>query len=127
MKQEEQKQPTHWIYKYVNHPHEMWFRQKALSLSMSRSYEYCIHCYVQGLIRNSDSPYLLYMLGCTLGHVGESEMGIKVLSRAIELNPTFADAYIERGLNRARVGEIDSSNQDYQEARTIEPDILIPK
>jgi tetratricopeptide (TPR) repeat protein len=119
--------PTHWSYKFVKDPREMHYRSKSLSESIQQKYADCIKTCEEGLQHYHDSPYLMYMLGRSLGDLGENEKGIEVLTRVIEHHPNFADAYIERGRCKAQLKDIKGAKEDFSIAKEIEPYIELPR
>ena len=118
--------PTHWFYKFVKDPREMHYRSKSLSESMQQKYADCIKTCEEGLQHYQDSPYLMYMLGRTLGDIGKIEKGIEILTRVIKHHPNFADAYIERGRCKANLKDIKGAQEDFSSAKEIEPYIDLP-
>lgn len=126
-------QPTHWIYKKVVDPIEMNYRNSALRKSLIGDYDQVVNICMKGLKKYPKSPYLYYMLGRTLGDIGEISTdnqkfneGIIVLNHVIDLYPDFADACVERGRIQIYLSNQDEAIRDFLHAREIEPGIDLP-
>lgn len=126
IKKMENENPTHWIWKYVNDPIELNYRHSALQNSMIGRYDICIDLCETGLKKYPNSPYFLYMLGRTLGDLGNYESALNVLNHTIQLFPDFADVLIERGSIKANMGYFEEGLIDFKSAKTIEPTIMLP-
>jgi tetratricopeptide (TPR) repeat protein len=131
IKKNEIEAPTHWIYKYVDDPIEMNYRDRSLRKSMIGHYDEAVKICVAGLEKFPNSPYLIYMLGRTLGDIGKASNdnqklseGITALNKVISLYPDFADAYVERGVIKRFQNDTDGANEDFTKANNIEPGIL---
>ena len=127
IKKLEKEHPTYWEYKHVVNPQEYSFRVKALGHSMLKEYDQCMTACRSGLGINPKSPFLLYIMGRALGDFGQLGDGLKNLSKAIELYPNFADAYIERGAIYWKMGEYAKSRKDYMTAKNLEDTIQLPQ
>lgn len=124
-------EPTHWIYKNVADPIEMNYRDRSLQKSMIGHYDEVVKICMSGLEKYPNSPYLLYMLGRTLGDIGKASNdnqkfneGITALNHVIDLYPNFADAYVERGVIKRFQNNTAGANEDFIKANSIEPGIL---
>lgn len=53
------------------------------------------------------------------------EEAIVKLDKAIELNPVFIEAYINRGADKAALGKTEAAIKDYQKVLTIDPDNML--
>lgn len=133
IKNKEIEEPTHWIYKNVTDPIEMNYRDRSLRKSMIGHYDEVVKICMKGLEKYPNSPYLLYMLGRTLGDIGKASNdnqkyneGISVLNHVIDLYPDFADAYVERGTIKIYLSSEDGAFRDFIQAREIEADIDLP-
>ena len=63
-----------------------------------------------------------YTRGRASSEKGEVDKAIEGYTKAIELNPKFAQAYYQRGLAYARKGEVDKAIEDYTKAIELDPD-----
>jgi len=131
IKNKEIEAPTHWIFKHVSDPVEMNYRNKSLQKSMIGHYDEVVKICLNGLEKYPDSPYLLYMLGRTLGDIGKAtddnqkfREGIGLLNYVIDLCPDFADAYVERGIIKKLQNDTIGANEDFIKANTIEPGLV---
>jgi tetratricopeptide (TPR) repeat protein len=96
-------------------------------------YDDVVKICMNGLEKYPNSPYLLYMLGRTLGDIGKTSHnnqkfneGITILNHVIDLYPNFADAYVERGTIKFNLTNQDGAIHDFLQAKEIEPDIDLP-
>jgi len=126
IKKQEQIAPTHWSYKYISNPVEMNYRQQALLKSMTGQYDEVIKICRAGLEKFPDSPYLLYMVGRSFLDIQEFSKSIEILDYVVSKYPDFADCYIERGVCKQNLGDIDGAKKDFLIARKIEPSISLP-
>ena len=60
-------------------------------------------------------------LGCHYDNVGNYEQAISNYDQAIELNPSYADAYTNRGKDYRRKGEYDQAIRDLNQAIELNP------
>jgi len=127
LEEKQKAEPTHWIYKFVKNSEEYRCRSISLVYSMRGDFEKCLEFCNKGLKINPKSPYLLYIKGRTKGDISDFKGGLSELDRAIKFYPNFADAYIERGSIKAKLGDSKGAEKDYSTAKKIEPSIIIPK
>ncbi|MFH2028957.1 MAG: hypothetical protein ABIJ08_07480, partial [Nanoarchaeota archaeon] len=80
----------------------------------------------KGLKINPNSIYLLQMRGRSHGDIGSFKEGLRDLNKAIKLKSYYTDAFVERGYIKQKMGDQKGANEDYTEARNIEPGIIIP-
>lgn len=92
----------------MNHKH----RRVALSLVF-----FLASCVVS-------TPRGLYQRSVEAIAQGEYDRGISGLSRAIESDPKFAEAYVSRGIAYAETGNINKAIADYQTALTLNPKLV---
>ena len=59
--------------------------------------------------------------GTALMSQNKVEAAIASYTRAIELNPRYAEAYVRRGMARRAAGDLAGSIEDYEKAAAIEP------
>ncbi|HJX06206.1 MAG TPA: tetratricopeptide repeat protein [Candidatus Nanoarchaeia archaeon] len=52
---------------------------------------------------------------------------LKDLNKCIKIKPDYADAYVERGLIKQRMGDLKGAENDYKKAKEIEPTIQLPR
>jgi len=120
--------PDRMIFQKVTNPEEFQARSRALNYSMLTDYDKAIEYADKGLKINPESAYLFYIKGRSEGDTGLFAEGIKDLTEAIRLEPNYADAFVERGYIKEKMGEVGVSGcwNDYDTALTIEPSIAIP-
>ena len=63
-----------------------------------------------------------YNRGITYSENGEVERAIEDYTKAIELNPKFAQAYYQRGVAYSKKGEVECAIEDYTQAIALKPD-----
>jgi len=119
----EKQLPTNSIYQQVKNADEYKLRQDALHYSMIGEYENAIDACNKGLEINPLSMYLLYMKGRTESDLGLHEEGLKSLTKAIAIKKDYADAYVERGRTRQKMGDMVGAIKDYEKADSIEPGV----
>lgn len=81
----------------------------------------------KGLKINPNSAFLLYFRGRSKGDLREVEEGLKDLNKCIKINSDYAEAYIERGYLKQKIGDTKGAEEDYKKAKEIDPNILLPK
>ena len=118
--------PDRMIFQKVKNPEEFKARFHALQYSMAGDYYKAIEYADKGLKINPESAYLFYIKGRSEGDVGLFAEGIKDLTEAIRLEPNYADAFVERGYIKDRMGDANGAAQDYGKALDIEPTIILP-
>jgi len=118
------KYPNILIFQDIKTPKEHRARFDALHYSMIGEYEKSIECANNGLEENPKSAYLLYLRGRTKGDIGLFEEGKRDLDEAIKIKPNFADAFIERGYIKDKMGDIEGAEEDYKVGESIESNIL---
>ena len=123
-----QEHPYRMIFQKVKNPEEFQARSLALHYSMTGDYYKAIEHADKGLKINSESAYLFYIKGRSEGDIGLFAEGIKDLTEAIRLEPNYADAFVERGYIREKMGDVGVGGfwDDYDTALTIEPSIVLP-
>ena len=122
-----EKNPTHALYQGVKNPQDYNMRFLAMQQSMIGNYDSAIEYASKGLKINPESHYLYYIRGRSYGDKGEFDLGIKDLSKAVELRVDFADAYVERGVIKKRQGKKTEADADFTKAQELEPSIQLPK
>jgi tetratricopeptide (TPR) repeat protein len=70
-------------------------------------------------VENNAEKY--YKLGIARHRKGEYDRSIEEYSRAIETNPRYLKAYINRGVAYARKGQLDQAISDYTMAMELNP------
>lgn len=120
--------PDRMIFQKVKNPEEFRARFHALHYSMTGDYDKAIEHADKGLKINPESAYLFYIRGCSKGDIGAFDGGIKDLSEAIRLKPNYADAFVERGHIKEKMGDVGVGGcwNDYDTALTIEPSVVLP-
>jgi len=120
--------PDRMIFQKVKNPEEFQARSLALHYSNVGDYYKAIEYADKGLKINPESAYLFYIKGRSEGDIGLFAEGIKDLSEAIRLEPNYADAFVERGYIREKMGDVGVGGcwDDYDTALTIEPSIVLP-
>jgi len=83
--------------------------------------------YVLGCQAQSMQWETHYKNGTTLVIDGEYEEAIVELSKAIELDPEYADAYYNRGLAYNRSGEVAKAISDYEKCIELSDDPEVAK
>ena len=75
-----------------------------------------------------DLPFLsfdrhkwLFVRANSLGELGEYDKAINDLSKAIEINPEYADAYFVRGFVYFNLGQTDAADKDLEKAIELDP------
>lgn len=64
----------------------------------------------------------LYNLGLQKARQGDLEGAIKEFSRALKVNPLFADAYYKRAVTRFDFGDLPGAIEDYNEVLQVHPE-----
>jgi len=120
--------PDRMIFQKVKNPEEFQARFHALHYSMAGDYYKAIEHADKGLKINPESAYLFYIKGRSERDVGLFAEGIKDLTEAIRLEPNYADAFVERGYIKHKMGDVGVGGcwNDYDTALTIEPSIVLP-
>ena len=67
-----------------------------------------------------------FSIGSLLGQQKQLSKAIEAYREAILLNPKFAEAYINRGIAKAKLGEVDSVIADFEKAIRVRPDYALP-
>jgi tetratricopeptide (TPR) repeat protein len=80
----------------------------------------------KGIKINPNSIYLLQMRGRSYGDIGSFKEGLRDLNKAIKLKPDYADAFVERGYIKQKMGDEKGANEDYTKARKIDSGIVLP-
>lgn len=71
---------------------------------------------VDGLVKKGNDLYMS----------GDYRKSIKELSRAIELNPSYAPAYVSRGYAYGKLGQADMKKSDFKLAKRLDSRIQLP-
>ena len=115
------------IFEGVKNPEEFDCRRKSLYYSIMGAPEKSMEYADKGLEINPRSAYLLYMRGRAKGDTNRFEEGIEDLSVALKLKPSFADALVERGYIKQKIGDTKGAEEDYKKAREIDPSVVLPE
>jgi Flp pilus assembly protein TadD len=75
-----------------------------------------------GWLRKTARDYLLEGTGQSMR--GEYERAIVMLSKAIDLDPQYAEAYMNRGIAYLESGQVEKALQDFSESLRLEPNAL---
>jgi len=120
--------PDRMIFQKIRNPEEFQARSRALNYSMLADYNKAIEYANKGLKINPEGVYLFYIKGRSEGDIGLFAEGIKDLTEAIRLEPNYADAFVERGYIKEKMGDegVGGCWNDYDTALTIEPSIVLP-
>lgn len=115
------------IHQDVKNPEEFQMRNHALYFSMKGNLEMVIEYATKGIKINPNAAYLFYMRGRSKGDLKLFKEGIKDLSMAISLKPKYADAFVERGYIKQKMGNAEGAEKDYKKAKEIDPSMVLPK
>lgn len=63
--------------------------------------------------------------GTALMSKNQVDAAIESFTRAIELSPNYAEAYVQRGLAKRARGDLEGSIQDYEKAVSIDPKSIV--
>ena len=63
--------------------------------------------------------------GSALMSKNQFDAAIETYTRAIELSPNYAEAYVQRGLAKRARGDLQGSIQDYEKAAAIDPKSVV--
>ena len=63
--------------------------------------------------------------GTTLMSMNKVDAAIESYTRAIEVSPNFAEAYIQRGLAKRARGDLTGAIEDYEKAASIDPKSIV--
>jgi len=66
-------------------------------------------------------PNVYFNRGFAYGRIGQYDQAISDLTKALEINPRFADAYLFRADAYAQIGKYDQAISDYTKALEINP------
>ncbi len=120
-----QQMPTDFIFKDVKSIEEYVLREKAVHHSMIEEYQVCVDYCNQGLEKNQDSPYLLYLRGRTFSDMGQFKNAMDDLVRAIKLRDDFGDAWYEIGVIHHKTNNMDEAMLAYYQAQKYDPQYKI--
>jgi len=76
---------------------------------------------MEGQVPTPEQSLLYYKRGLSYFATGDSLRAVADYNRAIELNPTSADALVGRGLLRSQAGDLDAALVDFDQAIKIDP------
>ncbi len=86
-------------------------------------YKESVTHYTNALENDLQQPRIYNIRGNALVAIGKVERGIEDFSKAIELYPGYAIAYVNRGEAFLREGKIDKAFQDYNLAIELQPEL----
>ena len=92
------------MLKNIKSSEELELRQKALIYTNLNKGHKAIDCLEKAIRINPEGAYSYYLKGRIKGDMTYFEEGMKDLSKAIELDNSFADAYSERGNIKIKLG-----------------------
>jgi tetratricopeptide (TPR) repeat protein len=72
------------------------------------------HCFNQAILLRPKFPLALYSRALTNSGIGEEDVAIADYDRVIELCPTFAEAYVNRGSNYFRKKNAKAAIEDFE-------------
>jgi tetratricopeptide (TPR) repeat protein len=72
----------------------------------------------------TNNPYVYTELASISSDESEFEKAIEYNNKAIELNPEFVEAYINRGLAYSHIGNHNCAEKDFSKARDLKPDFI---
>ena len=75
----------------------------------------------QAQAQSSATARELAKKGTLLMSGNKVEAAIETYTRAIELSPNYADAYVKRGMAKRAKGDLEGSIEDYEKAVSIDP------
>lgn len=88
---------------------------------LHRSYLKAEKLYHQLLQRKPSDPYIMNNLGCLYYYQNRISEAIAEWSKAIEINPKLAVAYLNRSLGKNKQFDFEGAKEDQEKARNIDP------
>src|SRR3989338_10020133 len=125
-------QPNNPFFQDIKNKEEFLMRNHVLSLAALMAAddiefsEACIKIIEQadkGLEINPNSAYLLYFRGRSRGDLGKFEEGLKDLNKCLKIKQDYADAYVERGYIRQKIGNNSGAKNDYEKGVHFDPNL----
>jgi tetratricopeptide (TPR) repeat protein len=100
------------------------FLNQGITAASQKRYNEALACYNRGLeshpgVRNR--AVLLCNRGTALGHLRRRDESATDYDEAIRLDPTFFQAYFNRGINHRELGRIPEAIRDFNEALRLNP------
>ena len=77
--------------------------------------------YQQILQTDHSQPVALHLLGLIAHQVGDNEVAVDLITRALAVNPDFAEAYSNLGIALQDLGRLDDAVANYHKALAIKP------
>jgi len=77
--------------------------------------------YRQVLQTDSNQPVAMHLLGVIAHQVGDDEVAVDLISKAIDIEPDYAEAHNNLGLALQALGRSDDAATSYRKAITIKP------
>lgn len=78
----------------------------------------------KGLKINPEGTYFLLMRGRSYGDLGQYDKALSDLDKAIDLKPDYADAFVERGYVKQKMGDLRGAEEDYNKGLKIDPSFM---
>ncbi len=122
-------QPNDPFFQDIKNKEEFLMRNKVSSLAALMAaddldfHEACkeiIEHADKGLEINPNSAYLLYFRGRSKGDLGKFEEGLKDLNKCIKIKSDYADAYVEQGYIKQKMGNFFSAKKDYEKGINLD-------
>ena len=95
---------------------------RAVALHEAGRFAEAIELYRSVVEAEGEDPVVLELLGTALAAIGDSSGALRQLDRSIELDPSSATVFLQRGAVRESLGEIFGAIEDYRVAVRIEPE-----
>lgn len=76
-----------------------------------------------GRLEELNADILYFYKGIVLQSLDDSASALTAFDRALDLNPDFAEAYLDRGLVQTSLGDMDAAVADFDRAIDLKPDL----
>lgn len=125
-------QPNNSFFQDIKNKKEFLMRNKVASLAalmaaddidFAEACKEIIEHSDKGIEINPNSAYLLYFRGRSKGDLGKFKEGLKDLDKCLKIKLDYADAYVERGYIRQKMGNSSGAKNDYEKGVHFDPSL----